>query len=138
MLTQQPSRRAILAFGIFLIFAAVAASYAGVTLLLPGTFLDRAWALNPHAHQQLASFGRIIGIPFLLLAAVLAQAAWGWFRRCLWAWRLAVLIIATQLFGDSINLLTGHLLEGFLGLLIASALLLYLFRPSVRSAFARI
>jgi len=130
------ARKGIIAVGVFLVFAACAASYAAIALLWPGTILDRAWVLNPHAHIRLAPFGQIVGIPFLLLAAALAVAAVGWFRRRFWAWRLTVAIIAVQLLGDSVNLFIGDPLGGSLGLLVASALLFYLFRPAIRSAFA--
>jgi hypothetical protein len=135
MPAQTNSRSGILAVGIFLVFAATAAFYAGVTLLFPGTILDRAWALNPHAHRQLASLGRTIAVPFFVLAAALALATIGWFRHRLWAWRLTVVIVATQIVGDALNLLSGDLLRGAIGLLIASALLIYLFRPSIKFAF---
>jgi len=134
---QAHARKGIITVGVFLIFATCAASYAALTLFWPGTVLDRAWSVNPYAHLRLALFGKTAGIPFLLLAAALAVAAVGWFRRRLWAWRLTVAIIVMQLLGDSVNLVIGDPLGGSLGLLIASALLFYLFRPSVRSAFAR-
>jgi uncharacterized membrane protein YccC len=45
-------------------------------------------------------------------------------------------MIATQLLGDAANLLLGHFLEGATGVLIAGALLFYILRPNIRSAFA--
>src|SRR5215467_4391241 len=99
MPAQPRSPRGLLAVGLFLCFAATASAYAGVTLLFPGTTLDRAWALNPKAHQQLASLGHLIGVAFLLLAAIFVFDAVGWFRRRRWAWRLTVVIIALQVLG---------------------------------------
>ncbi len=56
-------------------------SLAGTTLVWPGSALDRIWNLNPRAHEELAPFGRVVGIPFLLLGATLAVASleqyWG-------------------------------------------------------------
>jgi len=75
------------------------------------------------------------GSLFLLLSATLATAAIGWFQRCLWAWRLAIAIIATQVVGDFFNLVRGDMLGGAVGVTIAGALLYYLLRPSVREAF---
>lgn len=129
------SRGPILALGVFLLFGALAASYAATTLLFPGTGLDRAWALNPRAHQQLLTMGRGMSVPFILLASALALAATGWFRYRLWAWRLTVAIVATQLLGDALNFYRGDFLAGAFGVLAASALLFYLFRPTIRSAF---
>ena len=113
------------------------ASLAGTTLVWQGGPLDRIWSLNPRAHEELAPFGKGVGIPFLFLAATLAAASLGWFKRRRWGWRLAVAIIATQILGDLVNIFRRDLLRGGIGLLIAGALLFYLLRPRLRSAFAR-
>lgn len=110
------------------------AGFAGTTLLWRGTIADRVWQLNPMAYHQLAPLGTLIGVPFLVLSAALLAAGIGWFGRRLWAWRLAVAIIATQVIGDLFNALRGEFLKGALGVVIASALLIYLLRP-VRAAF---
>jgi hypothetical protein len=127
--------RGITAVGVFLFFGAAMASIAGTTLTWPGTSLDRMWALNPTAHEQLATFAHPAGILFLLLAALLALAGTGWFKHRLWGWRLAVAVIATQVLGDLVNLFKGDYLRGGVGFSIATALLFYLLRPAVRAAF---
>ena len=124
------------AIGIFLFVAAIIATLAAATLLRRGTALDRLWDLNPAAYKQLAPVGGTVGILFLLLGVALATAAIGWFRRRLWGWRLAVVIIATQVLGDIVNVVRGDLLRGGTGAIIAGALLLFLFRPKLRSMFA--
>jgi hypothetical protein len=91
-----PVPRGITGIGLFLLFGTAMAFLAGSTLVWPGTALDRAWALNPRAHRELAPLGWMIGIPFLVLAAILLAAAVGWFRRALWGWRLAVALIAAN------------------------------------------
>ncbi len=123
------------AIGVFLFFGAVAAFLAATTLLWPGTILDRMWALNAAAYVRLAPLGRTVGIPFLVLAAALAVAGTGWFRRRVWGWWLAVIIIATQVVGDLVNLFMGDLIRGGVGAAFAGALLYYLLRPKVRAAF---
>jgi uncharacterized BrkB/YihY/UPF0761 family membrane protein len=80
--------------GIFFFFGATMASYAAFTLAVPGTILDQGWRLNPEGHAALVSFGRIIAVPFLLLAAALLCAGVGWFRRRAWGWALGVALIA--------------------------------------------
>ncbi len=95
------------------------ASLAGTTLVWPGSALDRIWNLNPRAHDELVPFGRVVGIPFLLLGATLAVASLGWFKRRRWGWRLAVAIIATQVLGDLVNIFRGDPLRGGIGFLIA-------------------
>jgi len=113
------------------------ATYAALTLLWPGTTLDRLWKLNPNAHLQLAAIGRAAGIPFIALALALLFAGIGWFKRCYWGWLLGVVIIATNLTGDFVNILLGEWLKGLLGVSIAGLLLFYLTRPRVRLYFLR-
>jgi hypothetical protein len=125
------------AIGVFLFFGATMASLAAITLLLPGTSLDRGWTLNPTAYKQLSPLGSTIGILFLLLAVTLLVSGVGWFQRRLWAWRLAVAIIATQVIGDIVNLVRGDWLRGGIGFIIAGTLLLYLLTSRVRGAFSR-
>ncbi len=133
MATRSP--RGVTALGIFLLFGAVMASLVGMTLVWRGTTLDRLWTLNPRAYKELAPYGKAVGIPFLLLGVTLAVAGMGWFKRRLWGWRLAVGIIAVQVLGDLVNAFMGDLVRGGVGFVIAGALLVYLLRPEVRTAF---
>jgi hypothetical protein len=123
------------AIGCFLFFGALMASLAGATLLWHGTVLDRMWSLNTRAYMELAPFGKPAGVLFLLLGTTLFAAGIGWFTRRLWGWRLATGIIATQVLGDFVNVFLGRFLEGATGVIIAGALLFYLLRPHVKSAF---
>ena len=123
------------AIGIFLFFGAVMAGLAAITLLWRGTPLDRLWVLNQMAYKRLVPMGRAVGILFLLLSVALAMAGIGWFRRRPWGWRLAVVIIATQVVGDLVNCVRGDLLRGGTGVIIAGALLLFLWRPKIRDSF---
>jgi hypothetical protein len=125
----------MIAVGVFLLFGACMAALAGITLLWPGMFLDRVWALNQPAYKQLSPAGTSVGALFLLLSATLAAAAVGWFKCRLWGWGLAVGIISTQFAGDVVNFARGDSLRGGTGLAIAGALLFYLLRPNVRSTF---
>jgi hypothetical protein len=111
------------------------ASLAGVTFVWPGTTLDRVWVLNPRAYRELAPYGKVVGFPFLLLGATLAIASLGWFKRRLWGWRLAVIVIGTQVSGDLVNIFLGRILEGTVGVAIAGVLFLYLLRAKVRARF---
>jgi hypothetical protein len=123
------------AIGVFLFFGAVMASLAGTTLIWRGTLLDHVWVLNAPAYRQLVPFGKTVGVPFLVLSAALTAAGVGWFGRRLWGWRLAVIIIATQVLGDLVSIFIGHFVRGAVGVTIAAALLFYLLRPEVRGAF---
>jgi hypothetical protein len=136
MVIRTKSPRGMSAVGIFLFFGATMAFLAGLTFLWPGTVLDRVWALNPHAYKQLAPFGRGMGIPLILLGLALTVAGMGWFKRFLWAWRLAVAIIAIQVVGNFVNIFLGRIVEGAIAVTIAVALLFYLLRSEVKAAFA--
>src|SRR5258708_39863261 len=123
-----------LPLGIFFFFGSLMASFAAVTLLNPGTFLDIAWRLNPLGHAELSSLGRMIGIPFLLLSGALFLAGIGWFKRRRWGWILGTGIIAVNLLGDFIHLFTGDV-KSLAGALIASLLLFYMSRRGGRGYF---
>ena len=131
-----PKTPGFTAIGIFLFFGALMASLAATTLLWRGTVLDRLWALNPIAYKQLAPLGSMVGVFFLLLGAALTTAGIGWFRRRVWGWRLAVVIIATQVLGDVVNCVRGDLLRGGTGVIIAGALLMFLLQPKIKATFA--
>jgi hypothetical protein len=132
----QKPPRGLTAMGVFLFFGAAMAALAGTTLAWPGTLLDKMWKLNPEAYRRLTPLGRWIGVAFLLLSAALAAAGAGWFRRKLWGYWLAVIIIVTQVLGDLFNLFRGDYLRGGTGFVIAGALLLYLLRAKVKAEFA--
>ena len=68
--------------------------------------------------------------------AALTTAGIGWFRRRLWGWRLAVVIIAAQLLGDLVNCVRGDWVRGGAGIIIAGALLPFLLQPRIRATFA--
>jgi hypothetical protein len=125
------------AIGAFFFFGALMASYAAITLLYPGTILDQGWKLNPNAHLELAANGRIIALPFIILAATLALAGVGWFKRRFWGWLLGFLLIAINLGGDVFHLVAGEILKGLVGVLIAGLLLICMARPGVRGYFKR-
>ncbi len=128
--------RGVTAFGLFLLFGTAMALLAATTLLFSGTPLDRVWSLNPRAYRELAPFGKTAGAGFALLASALAIAAAGWFRRRLWGWRLAAVLIAAQVLGNLFNLFRGRVAEGVVGIAIAGALLVYLLSKPIRVLFS--
>jgi hypothetical protein len=60
------------------------------------------------------------------LGATLGAAGVGWFKRRVWAWRLAVLIIVIQILGDLAYIFLGRVAEGGTGVISAGALLFYM------------
>jgi hypothetical protein len=129
------SNRAFTAIGVFFYFAMTMALYAAITLLRPGTVLDRLWSLNPDAHQQVVMFRKPAGAMFLVVATAAAAGGIGWFRHRMWAWRLAVFGMCTQLLGDFVSLIRGDFLRGGTGVLIAGGLLIYLLSDKIRRNF---
>ena len=139
VVNDSPARSVSVGFyfiGIFLFCIAFIAGVAATTLLCPGTFLDRLWALNPRAHQQIGPWRGAFGILVLLIGVSLVIAGIGWFRHRRWGWTLAVVIIGMQAVGDMVNCLRGDWLRGGTGAVIAGALLLVLFRKRIRDQFA--
>jgi hypothetical protein len=129
--------RGFVPIGVFFLFGATMAAYAAITLLKPGTVLDRLWALNRTGHTQLASLGKSAGLGFVVLSALMCAAAGGWFRRRYWGWVLGTTIIAINAAGDLINGLRGEWLKGAVGVTIAGLLLFYMTRSGVRNYFRR-
>ena len=129
--------RGFVPIGVFFLFGATMAAYAAVTMLKPGTVLDRLWALNKTGHAQLASLGKVAGLGFVVLSALLCAASVGWFRRRYWGWVLGVTIIAINAAGDLINGMMGDWLKGAVGVAIAGLLLFYMARSGVRNYFRR-
>ena len=84
---------------------------------------------------ELRKAGTYIGPLFWVLSVILLGAAVGWFRQRAWAFRLTVAIVCTQVAGDFVNLARGDFVRGSAGVLIAGALLLYLLRSNIRTAF---
>ena len=132
---EQKRPTAWLAIGVFLVWGAVMASIAGITLVFPGTFLDPMWALNPAGHAGLLALGRAVGSLFFVLTLALAAAGIGWLRRRYWGWLLAVLLIGGNALGDVIRFACGDFIKGAVGAILAGALLVYITRPKVRTFF---
>jgi hypothetical protein len=121
--------------GALFFFGFTMASYAGVTLGVPGTALDRAWVLNPTAHEQLVRLGRWAAIPFAGLALALLATGVGWFVRRRWAWMLGVAIIAMNLAGNLGQLAIGERWKGAAGVVIAGLVLGFMTRRNMREYF---
>ena len=128
-------RPEIISLGLFLVFGSGMAALAGTMLIWPGTVLDRLWSLNEVAHAELGRLGSYFGPIFWGLSITLLVAAVGWLRRRVWAFRLTVAIVGTQVAGDLVNLVRGDLVRGGIGVIIAGTLLFYLLRSNIRTAF---
>ncbi len=81
------------------------------------------------------AMGPIAGIGFLFLAAIMGLTSVGCFAVTRWGWRLAVALIGMNAMADGARALTGELVEGLTGLVIAGGLLWVLLRPRIRQLF---
>jgi hypothetical protein len=111
------------------------ACIAGITLVQRGTVLDRVWV-----GSQPTCLPRTRAIRRNRWHSVFAIGrGFGCFRpglkRQRWAWQLAAFIIAIQVFGDFVNVVRGHAVQGGGGMAIAGARLFYMLRPKMRAVF---
>jgi lysylphosphatidylglycerol synthetase-like protein (DUF2156 family) len=122
--------------GLFAI-GTVASLIAVITLTFPGSFLDVAWRVNPHARE---SFSRIGAWSVALMSVVFVAClltAIGLWRRLEWGYWLALVMLIMNLIGDAINVIAGKERRALVGIPIVLILLLYLLRRNTRDYFRR-
>ena len=107
----------------------------GTSLTWPGTPLDLIWSLAEDKHADLLPYRRLAGGGFLLLSVVMVLASFGCFTRREWGRRLAITIFAANAAGNAAQFLSGHVVEGAIGVSVSGALIVYLTRPHTRRAF---
>jgi len=113
----------------------LASLIAVITLVFPGSFLDVAWRVNPHAHE---GFSRLGGWSVVLMSAVFIAClltAFGLWRRLEWGYWLAMAMLIANLVGDTINVIAGKDRRAIAGIPIVFLLLLYLMRRNTREYF---
>ena len=124
--TRTPRPRAITALSIFFVVGATISLMASLSLLLPNSFLEPIWRLNPRAHETLS---RLTMRAVLLLSTVsllCAAAAIGLWRGTNWGYWLAFVLILINLLGNVINVVLGTEPRAIAGVPIAATLLAYL------------
>lgn len=120
----------------FLFLATVMALVSGVSLLFPGTLLDRLWKFNESAAAAFRPLGRVAGVPLLALGIATTVAGVGLLRRKSWAWWFAVGLFAANGLGDLAALILTHdRVKGGAGVAVAGGFLFCLTRPKVRRYF---
>ena len=93
------------------------------------------WKVYPARRAFLMPYRTWLGPGFLILTIVMVSASVGCFRRRIWGWWLAMAIFAINGLSDAGQILSGHFLEGAIGVAVAGAILFYLSRPKVRGTF---
>src|SRR5258708_7907556 len=134
----EPRPRAVVLVAAFLFFATAIALVVSESLLFPNPLLDRIWELNKPAAAVFRSFGRIAGVPLVLLGVGTFAAALGLLRRRRWAWWFAVILFAINGIGDLVSLVaTGDWVRSASGIVVSSAFLSTLCARRVRLHFER-
>lgn len=124
-----------IAVAIFLSVSTVISVLAAITLLIPGSALDKIWAGKQGQYQQLLQHGVIYGCLFLALAMLLFFASYGWLHLYRWGWLLTTAVIGLNVLSDVARAASGSYVEGMVGLVIGGLFLYYLLRPSVKKRF---
>jgi hypothetical protein len=124
-----------IALGIFFTIAALICLVAAFTVLYPETPVSAVWRIKPEAFAQLLQLSPWTGLGFFVLSGLMAATAWGALQRRRWGWRMAIAIFAANGAGDLAQIFAGRIFEGALGIVIVVAVILYLTRPEVKSAF---
>ncbi len=125
----------VTAIAVLLLAAAVVATVTGLSLVWPGTFLDRLWVFGPAAYKGFTIMGSLSGFLLLVIAAAAGLSGVGLLRRSQWGWRLTVALLAVNGAVDAVHLFASGRLKSLAGLLIVAGVLIYLRQPEVRSAF---
>lgn len=125
----------VTALSIFFMAGALISFIAGLSLLIPGSFLEPLWRINPRGHEGLVRIGS--GAVVLLFVASLScgAAAGGLWRGKRWGHRVAAILLAINLLSDIANGLLGTELRALVGIPIALALIFYLMSKGVRKYF---
>jgi len=113
----------------------IASLISVTTLTFPGSFLDAAWRVNPHAHEGLTRLG---SLSVLLMSAVFVAClltAIGLWRGWEWGYWLAIVMLVANLIGDVINVIARSERRAIIGIPIALILLLFLMRSQTRYYF---
>jgi len=129
------SRIGLTALAAFFGFGAMASGTAALSLAIPGTVLDRAWALNPRGHQGLLGLGGWgVGLMVLVCAACLTTTRGLWVRAA-WGRFLALAILATNITGDTVTAIITGDGRTLIGIPIGVAMIAFLFSRDVKAAF---
>ncbi len=118
-----------------MILGACTLAVSSLTLLLPGTFLDRIWEVNPESYLQMLPYRIPAGIGFVFLCIFMSFAARGWLKGKKWGWVMVIAVFIANGIGDIARIAMGDPLGGLFGIVVASVILYFLTRPRLRNQF---
>ena len=110
---------------------------SAVSLLFPGSFLEPIWRLNPQARETFTHLAAWAIVLMVIVCIACFSTVVGLWRRRRWGYWLAVLMLAINLFGDLINVLSGAEPRAIIGVPVALLILVYLSRRSIRDRFRK-
>ena len=125
----------ITALSVFFLIGSLISFTAGVSLLMPGGFLEPLWRINPRGHEGLVRIGLWAVALLFAASASCATAAIGLWRGARWGHIVAIALISINLLGDIVNSVLGTEPRAIVGVPIALALLFYLVSRRVRDFF---
>jgi hypothetical protein len=113
---------------LFFAFGTCMCALTIVLLIFPGTMLDSLWRLNPEAHAAFQSIGSLSILLMATVGTACGLAAIGLARNTTWGCWLGILVLTVNLVGDLTNALLRHDLRTLIGVPIAGAMMVYLYR----------
>jgi hypothetical protein len=125
----------VTALSVFFLLGSIICFVASLSLVLPNSFLEPMWRINPHGHKGLVILSPWAVLLLSIVGVFCAAAAVGLWRGHRWGHRIAIALIAINLVGDAINTLLGTEPRAIIGIPIALALLLYLISKRVTRFF---
>ena len=129
--------RGITTLGVFFLAGAVISLTASISLLVPNSFLESLWRLNPRGHEDLSRLGLWAVALMFTVSVFCAIAGIGLWRASRWGYWIAVDLIVINLLGDITNVLLGTEPRAIVGVPIAAAILAYLMSKRVRLFFSK-
>jgi hypothetical protein len=111
----------------FFAVAPLISTVAGISLLLPGSFLDKMWELKKADYATMHTYAIPIGLVLLVLGAAMTATFFGLIGRKRWALWSAIVIIGANGISDAASAIAQHKLENLAGVLIAGLIVWYLF-----------
>ena len=113
---------------LFFAFGTCMCALTIVLLIFPGTMLDSLWRLNPEAQAAFQSIGWLSILLMATVGTACGLAAIGLARNTTWGCWLGILVLTVNLVGDLTNALLRHDLRTLIGVPIAGAMVVYLYR----------
>lgn len=109
-------------------FGTVASAIAFVTLLFPGTVLDRLWLLNPEGYDGLLRWGPVAVVFMAIVCASCTTILIGLWKGRPWGRTLAIVGLSINLVSDVLTAILRQRLVTLIGVPIAVTLIIYLLR----------